>query len=110
MTDSDQPDWYFQDWMRFFDKRQASLVNELGWERSKASDVWHGSRPYRRSVVNEVSVWLGLEPYELLMPPDEAMKLRELRAAAHAIAANHPIPPKGDPVQPPPHSFHKKAS
>ncbi len=91
MSDAAEPDWYFQDWMRHFDKRQASLVNELGWERSKASDVWHGVRPYRRSVVNEIAGWLDLQPYELLMPPHEALKLRELRSAAHAIAASHPI-------------------
>lgn len=77
--------------MSHFGKIQASLVNELGWEKSKASDVWNGVRPYRRSIVNEVAAWLGIEPYEMLMPPEDALRLRQMREAAQAIAANYPI-------------------
>lgn len=90
MTTPD-PDWYLKDWLAYFGKKQAALVNELGWDKSKASYVVNGKHPYRRSIVNELAAWLDLAPYELLMPPAEAMHLRQLRDAAVAIAATMPM-------------------
>lgn len=92
MTDSTQPDWHLQEWLAHFQKRQASLVNELGWNKSKANLVFHGKQPYTRSIINEISAWLGIEPFELLMAPDEALALRQLRMAARTIAANSSLP------------------
>lgn len=101
----DQPNWYLQEWFAHFEKRQAALVNELGWDKSRANHIWHGRQPYRRETVNEVAMFLGIKPYELLMPPDEAIALRSLRDAARAIAANQPAgrmtdhPSKQDPTR-----------
>lgn len=83
---SDAPDWYLQDWLRHFGKRQASLVSELGWERSRANHLWHSRQPYKRADVNAVAEWLGIKPYELMMPPAEAEALRRLRETAAIIA------------------------
>ena len=74
--------------MRHFNKRQAALVSELGWSKNRASIVWHGAQPYRRDIVNELAAWLGIEPFELLMSPNEAMMLRRLRETAQEIASN----------------------
>jgi len=79
--------WFLQEWMARFDKRQASLANELGWNKGRANHIWHGKQPYNRAIVNEVAEWLGVEPYELLMPPAKAMQLRRFEEAAKAIAA-----------------------
>lgn len=100
MGEKTDSDWYFQGWMIHFGKRQASLVNELGWDKARASYVWHGRIPYRRDVVNEVANWLGIRPFELLMPPAEALALRQLKETAFAIAAEQGVdfegpPPKG---------------
>ena len=76
--------------MSHFDKRQVALVNELGWNKQKASYLWNGKQPFNRDIINEVASWLGIEPYELLMSPDEAMQLRHLRQAMIAIAAQSP--------------------
>lgn len=84
-------DWFFREWMAFSDKIQASLVNELGWSKRKASEVWNGDQGYKRDTVNEVADWLGVDPFELLMPPLEAMRLRQLRQTAIAIAEQHPM-------------------
>lgn len=78
--------WYLREWLEHFGKRQASLVNELGWDKSRANFVFHGKQPYRREIVNEIAAWLDIEPYELLMPPGEALALRSLREAARTIA------------------------
>lgn len=91
----DTPDWHLQDWLAHFEKRQASLVNELGWDKARANFVYHGKQAYKRDLVNEISSWLGIEPYELLMPPSEALQLRQLRQAAFAIAATSTPPPSG---------------
>ena len=86
VTDTAPSDWHLQAWMRHFGKKQASLRNELGWSKNKSNIVWHGTQPYKRELVNELAAWLGVEPYELLMKPKEALFLRRLRQAAHQIA------------------------
>lgn len=89
-------DWFIKEWMALAGKRQANLVAELGWTRRKASEVFNGDQPYKRDLVNEISAWLEIEPFELLMPPDAAFQLRQLREAAVAIAATQqPAKEKG---------------
>ena len=91
MVDSDD-DWHLREWLAHFGKKQSSLVNELGWDKSRANFVWHSKQPYRREVVNQVSAWLGIKPYELLMKPHEALALRNLRQTAALIVAEDPRP------------------
>ena len=80
-------DWYLREWMAERGKRQAALVNELGWTKNRAHIIWHGKQPYRRKDVNEISAWLGIEPFELLMPPQRATIFRAYRDSARQIAA-----------------------
>ena len=84
----DDEDWYLQDWAQLSGKRQADLVSDLGWLKNHAHRIWHSKQPYRRDIVVAVAKWLGIRPYELLMPPAEALQLRQLREAAVAIAAD----------------------
>ena len=88
MPDLIEPDWYLKEWLLHLGKKQSSLVNELGWNKSRAHHVWHNVQPYRKEVVNQLAKWLDLEPFELLMPPDQALALRRLRESALAIAAD----------------------
>lgn len=96
-----EKNWFLQQWLDHFDKRQASLVNELGWDKSRANFVYHGKQPYRRDLVNEIATWLQIEPYELLMDPKEAIAIRYLRAAARSIAEGSPLPASTDPAPKP---------
>ena len=91
-----EKNWFLQEWLDHFDKRQSSLVNELGWDKSRANFVYHGKQPYRRDLVNEIAAWLQIEPYELLMDPKEAVAIRYLRAAARSIADGTPLPTPTD--------------
>ncbi len=75
--------------MQHLGKRQADLVKELGWAKGRANKFYHGQHSYRRDIVNELSAWLGIAPYELLMAPDEALRLRRLREAAMEVAGMH---------------------
>lgn len=79
--------WYFAEWASHRGKKQADAQRELGWSRSTASGLWNGTQRYTQERVDEASVWLGVAPYELLMPPEEAVALRGLRDSAYAIAA-----------------------
>jgi hypothetical protein len=90
MDEPDAPDWYLQEWMIHFGKKQSSLVNELGWLKGRANKFWHKQHSYRRELVNQLAAWLGIEPFELLMPPHEALALRRLRATAAEIVADRP--------------------
>ena len=89
MAAGSDDDWHLQEWIAHLGKRQASLVNELGWDKAKANFLWHGKQPYKRDNVVEVARWLGIRPFELLMSPAEALALRQLRETAIAIAADH---------------------
>lgn len=80
-------------------KRQADLVNELGWLKARASKIWNSQIGYRRDTVAEIAEWLGIRPYELLMHPREAEALRRLRSTAAAIVAEDAAP--YDPEAPP---------
>lgn len=82
-----EPDWYLQEWMRHRGKRQADLVKELGWAKGRANKFFHGQHPYRRDIVNELSTWLEIEPFELLMDPERANRIRRLTAAVLEITA-----------------------
>lgn len=84
--DADQ-DWYLRDWAERLGKKQADLVTELGWHKNAAHRIWHGRQPYRRDILNQVARWLDLKPYELLMPPEEAEAIRQVRAGAAIIVA-----------------------
>lgn len=77
--------WYFREWATLRGKIQADADRELGWPRAKTFALWNGKQRYTQDSVDEAAIWLGVEPYELLMPPEEAMQLRQIRAAARMI-------------------------
>jgi hypothetical protein len=80
-------DWHLRAWMTHLGKRQADIIRDLGWERGRTSKVYNSIQPYGRADVVQLANWLGIEPYELLMAPHEALGLRNLRNVAHAIVA-----------------------
>lgn len=102
MADAVSNDWHLRAWAQQAGKRQADLVKELGWHKNAAHRLWHGTQPYRRAEINEVAAWLKIEPYELLMPPHEALQIRRVREMvaqeARAIAQT------GAPAEPQPQS------
>lgn len=80
-------DWHLKAWLDHAGRKQAAIAVDLDWERSRVSRLVNGVQPYSRADVNALAQWLGIEPYELLMPPEEALAIRRLRQAAHLIAA-----------------------
>ncbi len=80
-------DWFLVAWCKSLGKRQSDLVADLGWNAAKASLFWSGKQRYHRDDVNEVSAYLGIQPFELLMHPDDANAIKRLRISARQIAA-----------------------
>ena len=70
--------WYLPEHAAIHGKRQADAERDLGWSRAKTSDLWNLKQRYTQESVDEAANWLGIRPYELLMPPEDAERLRKL--------------------------------
>lgn len=80
-------DWYLKEWLQTLGKKQADLVRDLDWNKAKVSLMLRGQQQYNRDAINEVADYLHLHPHELLMSPDEAMALRNMRDTALRVVA-----------------------
>lgn len=78
-------DWYFVQWLAYFGKLQKDVVQDLEWNKAKASLMFNGKQGYSRKEVNQISAYLNIQPYELLMDPEDAMALRRLRNDALTV-------------------------
>jgi hypothetical protein len=83
----DEEDWYLREWMRHLKKRQVDLSDALGWTPNRTHLLYHGVQPYSRDDVTAVARCLGIRPFELLMRPEDALRLRAFRETAVQIAA-----------------------
>lgn len=83
-------DWYLKEWLRTLCKKQADIVKDLDWNKSRVSLMVRGIQPYERDSVNELAEYLNLRPHELLMHPDDAMAIRRLRAEIARLAHETP--------------------
>jgi transcriptional regulator with XRE-family HTH domain len=78
-------DWYLKEWLATLGKRQADIVRDLGWNKARVSLMLRGKQPYDRDSLNELATYLHLKPHELLMHPEDAMALRQLKIVAGKI-------------------------
>lgn len=78
-------DWYLAEWLKHLGKTQADVVAALEWNKAKVSLTARGIQQYMRDDINEIARFLHLEPFELLLPPERAMALRQYRASAEQI-------------------------
>lgn len=84
-------DWFLKEWLRYYGKKQADMVRDLDWNKAKVSLTASGKQAYDRDDVNQASAYLNIQPYELLMHPDDAMALRRLKRDAARIAATQEV-------------------
>jgi transcriptional regulator with XRE-family HTH domain len=78
-------DWYLREWLAATGTSQADLVRLTDYPKAKMSDLVTGKQRYNRDILNDISKALNINPHELLMHPEDAMALRQLRASARAI-------------------------
>lgn len=96
-----QINWYLREWMDTLIQpargRQAKMAKLTGWSKATTSQLYNGDQDYSPKVVKQAADALGVAEYELLMPPERAMRMRQLLAQLKAIATDAPPdPPEPD--------------
>ncbi len=81
-----QINWYLKEWMDLLGKKQAFMIQECGWSKATASQLYNNKQDYSPKIVADAARALNVEPFELLMKPERAMALRRQREAAFVLA------------------------
>lgn len=89
--------WYLTEWMDTLRVRQTDMMRLTGWSKTTASLLYNRQQDYNPELVKTAAAALQIAPWELLMPPAEAMALRRLRDAGLAIAADTRVDFTGPP-------------
>lgn len=87
MAEAARHDWYLAEWLKTLRVKQARLMELTDWDKRKTSELVNLKQRYNRDTVNEAAHALHIAPFELLMHPEDAMALRQLRKDALRIAA-----------------------
>jgi len=98
MENSAGPDWYLHEWFATAGLKQNDLVTKLDYPKNTANRLWHGLQPFRRDHIQAISALLNIKPHELLMHPEEAMRIRRLEAVVRE--ATKEVETKSAPSQP----------
>jgi hypothetical protein len=94
-------DWYLREWLATAGISQADLDRLTEWGKRKTSELVSGKQRYNREVVNEAAAVLHVAPYELLMHPDDAMAMRQMRGAAEKyVTIAHSVEDDDDHIGP----------
>ena len=80
--------WYLRDWMRTLEVTQADLIERTDLSKTSVSLLCDDRQDYRPEVIRDMALALNIAPYELLMHPDDAMALRQLRRDAIQVVRN----------------------
>lgn len=80
-------DWYLREWVNALDCTVTQLRERTGWTHRIASQLVNRKLRWNRDHLSEAAFALHIEPFELLLHPDDAFALRRLRADAIRIAA-----------------------
>jgi hypothetical protein len=73
-------DWFLKEWLDACQKKQADVVKDLDWNKAKVSLMARGLQAYTREEINELAEYLNILPFELLMHPEDAHRMRRLKA------------------------------
>lgn len=86
--------WHLRDWFAATDLKQRDLITKLDYASGTAFKLWHGFQAPTALQIQQVAELLNIEPFELLMHPEEAMRMRRLKQTiAEVAAAERPSPP-----------------
>lgn len=93
------PSWYLREWMAARGiKKQSHMMKLTGWSKATMSQLYTGKQDYSPKIIKEAASALGAEEYELLMPPERAMAIRQLRKdALRVVETSRDLPPSQEP-------------
>lgn len=80
--------WFLRDWMRTLKVNQAKLAEDTGYNKTTISLLYNDQQDYSPAVIRDVAAALKIPHYELLMHPDDAMAMRQLRKDALRVVEN----------------------
>lgn len=97
--------WYLREWMDTVlpvaRGRQAKMAELTGWSKATTSQLYNNEQDYSPKVVNEAAKALKVETWELLMPPERAMRLRRIQEDLIKLAhENETSPANTEPAKP----------
>jgi len=72
-------DWYLREWVDALDCSITDLRERTGWTHRIASQLVNRKLRWNRDHLSEAAYALHLEPWELLMDPQDSMEIRSLR-------------------------------
>lgn len=64
---------------------QADLVGKTGLNKTTMSHLVNAQQDYGPEIIRDIAAALNIAPYELLMDPEDAMNLRQLRQDAMRV-------------------------
>lgn len=86
------PRWFLVEWMAACGLSgrgaQAKMMERTGWSKATMSQLFNGTQDYSPAILEAAAAALEAEPFELLIPPERAMALRDFRRAARVIASD----------------------
>lgn len=86
------PDWFLPQWMKTLKVSQAELARRCDWTGGTMHGIYHGRTAYYRDIVNLIAAKLNIQPFELLMHPDDAMAIRQFRKdALRVVETSRPL-------------------
>lgn len=65
---------------------QARMMEKTGWSKATMSQLFKGTQDYSPKILIEAATALNAEPWELLMPPEKAMRLRRIQEGMLELA------------------------
>lgn len=89
--------WYLHEWFETQGMIQRDLITKLDWLPAKAHKIWHGVQPPKLHEAAEIAGLLNIRTHELLMPPEDAMRIRRIEATLAEVAK--PTEPASPPVR-----------
>lgn len=70
--------WYFTEWMDHLSFAQHTVTKLTGWQKNKTNRLFHGTQPFTSNDIADLSRIFQIRPYELLLPPPVAIKIRDI--------------------------------
>lgn len=80
--------WFLRDWMRTLKVTQSKLVEETGYSKTTVSLLYNDQQDYGPVIIRDMASALKIPAHELLMHPDDAMAMRQLRKDALRVVEN----------------------
>jgi transcriptional regulator with XRE-family HTH domain len=69
-SEKKRPGWYAAEWIAYLNLKQSDVVARTGMSKGMVSEYVNGKRRYNEDVLVSFSKALGIEPADILMPPE----------------------------------------